>query len=66
MDLARDKKGMELSTIIEIILVVVAAGLIIGVFTLASNKADEKTSEILCRGFNSVRFLTKIDKASFV
>ena len=42
MDLARDKKGMELSTIIEIILVVVGSALIIGVFTLASNKADEK------------------------
>jgi hypothetical protein len=62
MDLARDKKGIELSTIIEIILVVVAAGLIISVFTLASNKADEKTSETLCRGFNSIRFLTKVDK----
>jgi len=65
MDLARDKKGIELSTLIEIILVVVAAGLIIGVFTLAANKADQKTSETLCRGFNSIRFLTKVDKGPF-
>ena len=43
MSLARNKKGIELTTLIEILLVVVAAGLIIGVITMASSRADEKT-----------------------
>ena len=63
MSLARNKRGIELSTLIEIILVVVATGLIIGVFTSISSKADEKTSENLCRGFNALRFGTQVETA---
>lgn len=62
MSLARNKKGIELTTIIEILLVVVATGLIIGTFVAASNRAEEKTSENLCRGFNALRFGTKVEE----
>ncbi len=60
MSLGRNKKGIELETLIDIILVVVATGLLIGVFVYFSNKADEKTSETLCRTFNAIRFRTQI------
>ena len=69
MALARNKRGdrIELTTIIEILLVVVGAGLIIGIFIVASSSAEEKTSEALCRGINALRFGTKVEKgpASF-
>ena len=61
MSLARNKKGLELSTLIEIFLVILATGLIIGVFTVASGRAEEKTSENLCRGFNALRFGTQVE-----
>lgn len=60
MSLARNKKGLELRTLMEIFLVIVSAGLIIGVFTTLSAQADEKTSELLCRNFNAIRYGTKI------
>lgn len=62
MDLARNKKGIEIKVLIEIFLVVVATGLIIGIFIGASSRAEEKTSEALCRGFNALRFGTKAEK----
>jgi len=61
MSLARNKKGIELITIIEIILVVIATGLLIGIFNYAAGRADEKTAETLCRGFNALRFGTEIE-----
>ena len=60
MSLGQNKKGLEFSTLIEIILIIVATGLIIGVFSVASSRADEKTSENLCRGFNALRFGTQL------
>ncbi|MBI2654701.1 hypothetical protein HYX02_07910 [Candidatus Woesearchaeota archaeon] len=65
MSLAKNKKGIEVSTLVEIILIIIAAGLIIGVFNYAASKADEQTSEKLCRGFNALRFATHIDKGPF-
>lgn len=63
MPLHRSKKGgLELSTLAEIILILLAAGLIIYIFNYAAGRAAEKTSEKLCRGFNALRFATKIDK----
>ena len=63
MPLALNKKGgIELSTLAEIILILIAAGLIIYVFNYAADRAEEKTSEKLCRGFNAIRVGTKIDK----
>ena len=47
MSLARNKRGIELATLIEMILIVVATGLIIGVFTVTSSRADEQTSQNL-------------------
>ena len=61
MSLARNKKGIELSTLAEILLVVVATGFIIGVFTATSSQAEEKTSENLCMGFNALRFGTQVE-----
>ncbi len=61
MSLARSKKALEFTTLIEIILLVVGIGLLIGVFVSASSKADDKTSEILCRGSNTLREATSID-----
>jgi hypothetical protein len=61
MSLSRNKKGIEWSTFIEMILIIVATGLIIGVFTTAAGRADEKTSENLCRGFNALRFGTQVN-----
>ena len=61
MSLARNKRGIELATLIEMILIVVATGLIIGVFTVTSSRADEKTSQNLCRGFNALRFGTELE-----
>lgn len=48
--------GLELSTLAEIILLLLAAGLIIYIFTYAAGRAQEKTSEKLCRGFNVLRY----------
>ncbi len=56
MSLGRNKKGIEWSTFIEILLVIVATGFIIGVFSVAAGRADEKTAENLCRGFNALRY----------
>ena len=56
MSLGRNKRGIEWSTLIEILLVIVATGFIIGIFSAAAGKADEKTAENLCRGFNALRF----------
>ncbi len=50
------KAGLELSTIAEIILLLIAAGLIIGIFSYAAGRASEKTSENLCRGLNVLRY----------
>lgn len=61
MSLGRNKRGIEWSTFIEIILVIVATGFIIGVFSVAAGRADEKTSENLCRGFNALRYGTQQD-----
>lgn len=56
------KADLNLTYLAEIILVLLAAGLIIYVFTYAAGRAGEKTSENLCRGLNAIRFGTKIDK----
>ena len=56
MSLARNKKAIEFAMLIQILLVVVGVGLLIGVFSVASLRAEEKTSENLCRGFNVLRF----------
>jgi len=61
MSLAQNKRGIELVTVIEIFLVVLAGGLIISVFTAKSSEANEKTSENLCRGFNAIRFGTQLE-----
>lgn len=61
MNLAKSKKGAELSTLVEIILLLIAAGLILGIFQYAASRANEQTSEKLCRGFNALRAGTKID-----
>lgn len=61
MSLGRNKRGLELSTLGEILLIVIATSLIITVFTVASSRADEKTSENLCRGFNALRFGTQVE-----
>lgn len=60
MSLGRNKRGVELSTLAEILLIIIATSLIITVFTVASSRADEKTSENLCRGFNALRFGSEI------
>ncbi|MEK6984473.1 MAG: hypothetical protein AABX33_07910 [Nanoarchaeota archaeon] len=63
MSLTQDKKGgLELSTLAEIILILIAAGLILYVFTYAASRAEEKTSEKLCRGLNAIRLGTKVSK----
>ncbi|MBI2541392.1 hypothetical protein HYV80_01660 [Candidatus Woesearchaeota archaeon] len=61
MSLAHNKKGAQLSTLVEIILLLIAAGLILGIFEYAASRANEQTSEKLCRGFNALRAGTKID-----
>ena len=63
MYLARNKRGIEFTTLIEIILVIIATGLIIGIFNYAASRSDEKTAEILCRGFNALRFGTQKETA---
>jgi len=64
MSLARNKKGIELSTLAEILLVVLTTGLIIAVLLAKTSEADEKTSENLCRGFNALRFGTKVETST--
>ena len=61
MSLARNKRGMELSTLAEIILVLIGAGFLLSVFLVKSSQAEEKTSENLCRGFNALRFGTIVE-----
>ena len=61
MSLGQNKKGLEFATLIEIILVLIGTGLLIGVFLIASARADEKTAENLCRGFNALRFGTEYE-----
>ena len=59
----RNKRGgivTGLSTLSEIIILLIATGLFLGVFSLATSKVDEKTSENLCRSFNILRFKTEI------
>ena len=60
MSLGQSKKGIEWSTLIEILLLIVATTLIITIFTIAAGRADEKTAENLCRGFNAIRYATQI------
>ena len=60
MSLSRNKKGIEWSTLIEILLILVATFLIITIFTIAAGRADDKTAENLCRGFNAIRYATQI------
>ena len=62
MSLLHNKKGQELSTLVEIILLLIAAGLILGIFDYAASRANEGASEKLCHGFNALRFGTKVDK----
>lgn len=50
-----------LSTLSEIIIILIATGLFLGVFSLATSKVDEKTSENLCRGFNALRLGPQIN-----
>ena len=47
MSLGQNKKGIEFATLIEIILVLIGTGLLIGVFLIAAARADEKTAENL-------------------
>lgn len=61
MSLGRNKRGIELSTLAEILLIVIATSFIITFLTVTSARADEKTSENLCRGLNAWRFGTEIE-----
>lgn len=56
-----NKKGMQLATIISIILLVVATGAILGVYNKAFTDADDKTIENVCRGTNALRYGTETD-----
>jgi len=60
VSLGQSKKGIEWSFLIEIVLLLVATTLIITIFTMAAGRADEKTAENLCRGFNAIRYATQI------
>lgn len=59
MSLGQSKKGIEWNFLIEIVLLLAATALIITVFTIAAGRADDKTAENLCRGFNSIRYATQ-------
>ncbi len=67
MSLDSNKKGSALSTFTEILLVVVTTLTIIGIFTVVTSRAEEKTAENLCKYFNEARFATKVGQghASF-
>lgn len=60
---AHNKKGMEIaaSTLVGLILLFVSAVLLIGVITYSFAKAEDKTSEKFCRGFNAIRYGTQLD-----
>ncbi|HLC60952.1 MAG TPA: hypothetical protein VJJ52_06000 [Candidatus Nanoarchaeia archaeon] len=60
MSLGQSNKGIEWNFLIEILLLLVATTLIITIFTIAAGRADDKTSENLCRGFNAIRYATQI------
>jgi hypothetical protein len=51
-----NKKGIELSTLAAIILLLVSTAVIAGVYKVAFSKADEKSVEVTCRSFNAVRY----------
>ena len=61
MPLARNKKGEEIRYLVEIIIVLLVMGAIIGIIYGISGKANEKTSETLCRTFNALRYGTKVE-----
>jgi len=60
VSLGQSNKGIEWNFLIEILLLLVATTLIITIFTIAAGRADDKTSENLCRGFNAIRYATQI------
>lgn len=60
MFLGRSKKGIEWNFLIEIVLLLAATILIITIFTTAAGRADDKTAENLCRGFNALRYATQV------
>ena len=65
MSLVQNKKGIEMTTLIQIFLAVAAVGLIIGVVANVSLRAEEKESELLCKTFNEIRFGTEVEKGPF-
>ena len=52
----KNKKGLESSTLVEMLLIIGATVVLLNVFTAATTYASEKTSESLCKNFNALRF----------
>jgi len=63
MHLARNKKRNASVgfTLIELILMIIGVGILIVLIVSYLSKADEKTSENLCRALNAIRAGTKVD-----
>ena len=61
MSLDRNKGAIELEELIGILLIILASGFIIGIFTVFSSRAEEKTAENLCLITNALRYGTKIE-----
>ncbi len=60
MSLDQNKRGgLEFGTIIEALLILITFIVIVTVFKIAASRADEKTQENLCRGFNAIRYGTQ-------
>ena len=57
----KNKKGLESSTLVEMLLIIGATVVLLNVFTAATTYAGEKTSESLCKNFNTIRFGTKVE-----
>ena len=60
MRLLNNKRGLEFETLIGILIMIIAFGFILYVFAVKTAQVDEKTSEILCRGFNALRSSAEI------
>ena len=60
MSLGQSKGGgIEFGTLIEALLILMTFVVIVMVFQIAASRADEKTQENLCRGFNAIRYGTQ-------
>src|SRR3989338_6571503 len=62
MHLYRNKRGIEESTLAEILLLLLAFIILLGIIKYIGSKAEESSSEKLCRAFNAIRYGTQIDK----